>query len=189
LFYSDRGSRYWTTPEAGGKEAREHPTQFGWALRQLSIERIAAYSPQARGRSERAFSTHQDRPPQELAIMGIPDMASANRYLAEVYVPRFNAQFAVPARESGSAFVAWIGGELDDILCERFERKGGNDNCERFEKLILQIPSDQYRCHYVKAKVRVHRYLDGALSIFHGPRKLACYTPDGRLLDALKQAA
>jgi hypothetical protein len=94
-----------------------------------------------------------------------------------------------PPRESGYAFEAWIGGELDDILCEQFERKVGNDNCVHFEKLILQIPSDQYRCHYVKAKVRVHRYLDGALSIFHGPRKLASYTPEGRLIDALKQAA
>jgi hypothetical protein len=73
----------------------------------LDIEMIVAYSPQARGRSERAFSTHQDRLPQELAIVGLTDMASANRYLAEVYLPRFNAQIAVPARESGSA--SWRG--------------------------------------------------------------------------------
>jgi hypothetical protein len=85
--------------------------------------------------------------------------------------------------------VAWTGSDLDDILCEQFERKVGNDNGVRFEKLILQIPSDQYRCNYVKVKVRVHRYLDGALSIFHGPRKLVSHTPEGRLIDALKQAA
>ena len=88
-------------------------------------------------------------------------MVEANRYLAEVYRPRFNARFAVPAREEGSAFVPWVGGSLDDILCEQFERTVGNDNCVRFENLFLQIPADRHRCHYVKAKVKVHRYPDG----------------------------
>jgi hypothetical protein len=189
-FYSDRGSHYWTTPQAGGKVDKAHPTQFGRALRQLGIEMIPAYSPEARGRSERAFATHQDRLPKELALAGITDLASANRYLAEVYRPRFNAEFAVPAREEGSAFVPWLGGHLDDILCEQFERTVGNDNCVRFEGMSLQIPADRHRCNYVKAKVRVHRYPDGQLALFHGPRKLACFTPEGRPLDtALPQAA
>lgn len=189
-FYSDRGSHYWTTPEAGGKVDKEHPTQFGRALRQLGIEMIPAYSPEARGRSERAFATHQDRLPKELALAGITDMASANRYLQEVYRPRFNAEFAVPPREAGSAFVPWIGGNLDDILCEQFERTVGNDNCVRFAGLTLQIPADRHRCNYVKAKVRVHRYPDGSLAIFHGPRKLASYTAEGKpLATELKQAA
>lgn len=189
-FYSDRGSHYWTTPEAGGKVDKENPTQFGRALRQLGIEMIPAYSPEARGRSERAFATHQDRLPKELALAGITDMASANRYLAEVYCPRFNAEFAVPPREEGSAFVPWIGGNLDDILCEQIERTVGNDNCVKFEGMSLQIPADRHRCNYVKTKVRVHRYPDGSLAIFHGPRKLASYTAEGRLSTAeLKQAA
>ena len=189
-FYSDRGSHYWTTPEAGGKVDKEHPTQFGRALRQLGIEMIPAYSPEARGRSERAFATHQDRLPKELAIVGITDMASANRYLAEVYCPQFNAEFAVLAREEGSAFVPWIGGNLDDILCEQIERTVGNDNCVKFEGLNLQIPADRHRCNYVKAKVRVHRYPDGCLAIFHGPRKLASYTAEGKPIKTeLKQAA
>lgn len=189
-FYSDRGSHYWTTPEAGGKVDKEHPTQFGRAMRQLGIEMIPAYSPEARGRSERAFATHQDRLPKELAIAGITDMASANRYLADVYRPQFNAEFAVPAREEGSAFVPWIGGNLDDILCEQIERKVGNDNCVKFEGLSLQIPADRHRCNYVKAKVRVHRYPDGGLAIFHGPRRLANYSAEGELVTTeLKQAA
>jgi transposase len=189
-FYSDRGSHYWTTPEAGGKVGKAHPTQFGRAMGQLGVEMIAAYSPEARGRSERAFATHQDRLPRELALAGIVDLAAANRYLEEVYRPRFNAQFAVPAREEGSAFVPWIGGELDDVLCEQFERTVGHDNCVRFENLSLQIPADRHRCHYVKAKGKVHRYLDGSLAIFHGPRKLARYTPEGKLIaKELKQAA
>lgn len=189
-FYSDRGSHYWTTPEAGGKVDKEHPTQFGRAMRQLGIEMIPAYSPEARGRSERAFATHQDRLPKELAIAGITDMASANRYLADVYRPQFNAEFAVPAREEGSAFVPWIGGNLDDILCEQIERKVGNDNCVKFEGLSLQIPADRHRCNYVKARVRVHRYPDGGLAIFHGPRRLANYSAEGELvITELKQAA
>mgnify|MGYP001599061123 CR=1 FL=1 len=179
-FYSDRGSHYWHTPTAGGKVDKVNPTQFGRALKQLGIEMIAAYSPQARGRSERMFRTHQERLPKELAAAGITGMAAANRYLASVYRPAFNAEFMQPAREEGSAFVPWIGSELDDILCEQFERTVGNDNCVRFENLVLQIPPDRHRCHYVKAKVRVHRYPDGRLAIFHGPRKLATYDALGK---------
>lgn len=131
-FYSDRGSHYWHTPEADGKVDKKKPTQFGQAMQRLSIEMIPAYSPEARGRSERMFRTHQDRLPRELALAGITDMAMANRYVAETYQPAFNAEFMQPAMEDGSAFVAWIGGTLDDILCERFERQVAPDNCVSF---------------------------------------------------------
>ena len=189
-FYSDRGSHYWTTPEADGKVDKENLTQFGRAMKQLGIEMIAAYSPEARGRSERAFGTHQGRLPQELALMGITDMEAANRYLRERYLPAFNAEFAVPALETGSAFVPWIGHSLEDILCEQYERVVGNDNCVRFEGMSLQIPADRHRCHYVKARVRVNRYASGALALFHGPRGLAYFTPDGRpIIDDVQQAA
>jgi hypothetical protein len=189
-FYSDRGSHYWTTPEAGGKVDKVNLTQFGRAMKQLGIEMIAAYSPEARGRSERAFGTHQGRLPQELALAGITTMAAANRYLAEVYLPAFNAEFTQPAREEGSAFVPWVGGRLADILCEQFERTVGNDNCVHFEGLSLQIPAIKHRCHFVKSKVRVHRYAAGNLAIFHGPRRLADYTPTGKLIaNDLEQAA
>ena len=177
--YTDRGSHYWITPEAGGKVDKVNLTQFGRAMKHLGIDQIAAYSPEARGRSERAFATHQGRLPKELALAGITDRESANRYLREVYRPAFNAEFAKPAMEEGSAFVSFLGGNLDDILCEQFERSVGKDNCVRFEGLILQIPSDRHRYHYVKAKVHVHRYLDGSLAIFHGPRKLADYDAQG----------
>ena len=189
-FYSDRGSHYWLTPEAGGKVDKNNLTQFGRAMKQLGIDMIAAYSPQARGRSERAFKTHQGRLPQELALAGITSMAQANQYLVEVYLPAFNAEFALPAMMAGSAFVPWIGGSLDDILCEQHERTVGPDNCVRFDNLILQIPVDQHRCHYVKVKVRVNRYANGALAIFHGPRGLAYFTPDGEAITHdLQQAA
>jgi hypothetical protein len=189
-FYSDRGSHYWYTPEAGGKVDKDNPTQFGRAMKQLGIEMIAAYSPEARGRSERAFGTHQGRLPFELAAAGITGMEAANRYLREVYLPAFNAEFACHAPEEGSAFVPWIGGSLYDILCEQHERTVGNDNCVRFDGLVLQIPADRHRCHYVKAKVHVRCYADGNLAVFHGPRKLADYNREGKIFSQnLKQAA
>lgn len=169
---------YWTTPEAGGKVDKVNLTQFGRAMKHLGIGMIAAYSPEARGRSERAFATHQGRLPKELALAGITDRDAANRYL-QTYRPAFNAEFAQPAQENGSAFVPFVGGSLDDILCEHFERTVGKDNCVHFEGLTLQIPSDRHRCHYVKAKVQVHRYQDGTLAVFHGPRQLATYDVQG----------
>lgn len=186
--YTDRGSHYWTTPEAGGKVDKVNLTQFGRALSYLGIQMIAAYSPQARGRCERMFLTHQQRLPKELAAAGIKDIDSANRYLASVYRHKFNAEFMQAPREKGSAFIPWVGSSLTDILCEQFERQVGNDNCVRFEGLILQIPADQHRCHYVKATLRVHRYTDGNLAIFHGPRKLASYNAKGTLLKPKKRA-
>jgi hypothetical protein len=157
-------------------------TQFGQAMKRLGIEMIAAYSPEARGRSERMFRTHQARLPRELALMGITDMVAANRYLEDVYLPAFNAEFMQPVVEEGSAFVPWIAGELADYLCERHERVVANDNCMSFETMKLQIPADRHRCHYVKVKVVVLRRPDGCMAIHHGPRKLAEYGPDGRLL-------
>jgi len=188
-FYSDRGSHYWHTPQAGGKVDREHLTQFGQAMRTLGIEMIAAYSPQARGRSERMFRTHQQRLPRELALAGITGMQQANRYLDEIYRAAFNAEFMHEPMESGSAFVPCSGAALEDILCERFERQVGADNCVSFEGMKLQIPAQQHRCHYVKARVSVLRRLDGTLAICHGPRRLAEYEPDGQIRQQEGEAA
>lgn len=187
--YTDRASHYWHTPEAGGKVDKANPTQFGRALRQLGIEMIPAYSPEARGRSERMFRTHQDRLPKELAAAGLTDREAANRYLQDIYLPAFNAEFMRPAPEEGSAFVPWIGGELDDVLCEHYERVVGKDNCVAFEGLKLQIPADRHRLHYVKVTVRVHRYPDGRLALFHGPRCLAHYDAEGHLQEPDLQVA
>ncbi|MEW6741107.1 MAG: ISNCY family transposase [Nitrospirota bacterium] len=188
--YTDRGSHYWHTPEAGGKVDKSNLTQFGRAMRQLGIEMIPAYSPEARGRSERAFGTHQGRLVKELAVAGITDMNEANAYIRNVYMPAFNDEFAVLPEEAASMFVPWSGVPVEDILCEQFERTVGNDNCVRFDGLILQIPPDKYRHHYVRVKVRVHRYPDGNLAIFHGHRKLASYNPKGKeVINKNKKAA
>ena len=177
--YTDRGSHYFTTPEAGGKVDKVNLTEVGRALKQLGIGHIAAYSPEARGRSERAFQTHQGRLPQELERAGITDMISANRYLEQVYRAAHNREFCVPSTLTGSAYVPFISGNLPDILCEQHERTVGNDNCVSFEGLCLQIPADELRYHYVRTRVRVHRYVDATLAVFHGPRKLAAYDAMG----------
>ena len=187
-FYTDRGSHYWFTPKEGGKVSKTQLTQFGRAMQQLGIQMIAAYSPEARGRSERAFQTHQDRLVKELALHGITKMDAANRYLKKVYMPAYNAEFMQPALEEGSVFVPWMADNIDDILCHQEERTVSADNCVSFEGMKLQIPANPYRCHYVRATVRVHRYLDDSLAIFHGPRKLADYDPHGKLKEARKAA-
>ena len=182
--YSDRGSHYFTTPKAGEKVDKLNLTEVGRALKQLGIEHIAAYSPEARGRSERAFQTHQGRLPQELARAGVTDMDSANRYLEQVYRDGHNREFCVASTLPGTAYVPFLSGSLPDILCEQHERTVGNDNCVLFEGLSLQIPADQFRYHYVRTKVRVYRYVDATLALFHGPRKLAAYDATGLLAKA-----
>ena len=186
--YADRGSHYWHTPEAGGKVDRDNPTQVGRALAQLGIELIPAYSPEARGRSERMFGTLQKRLPQELRLAGITTMAAANRFLEEVYLPAHNARFARPAEAVGAAFVPFTG-DLEDILCVQEERVVGNDNTVRYHGRTLQIPADRHRHHYVKARLRVHEYPDRALAVFHGPRCLARYREDGTPIESNKRRA
>ncbi len=186
--YADRASHYWHTPEAGGKVDRDNPTQVGRALAQLGIELIPAYSPEARGRSERMFGTLQKRLPQELRLAGIATMAEANRYLKEVFWPAHNARFARPAADAGSAFVAFAG-TLEDILCVQEERVVSNDNTVRYKNRSLQIPADRHRHHYVKARVRVHEYPDATLAVFHGPRCLARYRADGSPMETTGEQA
>lgn len=180
--YVDRASHYFTTPQAGGKVDKENPTQVGRALGQLGVELIPAYSPEARGRSERMFGTLQKRLPQELRLRGITDMAEANRFLKEEYLPEHNRRFAKEPEGKGSAFVPFVGEGLRDILCHQEERTVGNDNTVRYNNLCLQIPQDRHRFHYVRVRVRVHEYPDGVIAVFHGPRRLASYSADGHLI-------
>jgi len=116
-------------------------------------------------------------------------MDAANRYLAQEYNPNFNAEFMQPPPEEGSAFVPWIGANLDDILCQQEERTVNADNCVSVDCYKLQIPPNKYRCHYVRVRVMVHRYRDGSLAIFHGPRKLADYDKHGKLMEVTTKKA
>ena len=182
--YTDRGSHYWHPDEAGGKVDKGRLTQVHRALQQLGVTLIPAYSPEARGRSERAFRTLQDRLPKELALAGITEMAAANQYLTEHFLPQHNTRFMVQATEPGTAFIPWVGTNLAEILCVQDERVVAKDNTVRYQGTSLQIPQDPHRFHYVKVTVRVHAYPDGTLAVFHGPRCLARYHADGRLIES-----
>ena len=175
--YTDRGSHYFFTPKAGEAVDKEQLTQVGRALAHLGIEHIPAYSPEARGRSERMFGTLQGRLPQELTLAGINDSADANRYIREVYLPLHNARFARPPQiAEESAFVAVSDpASLTDILCIEQERVVARDNTVAYEGRTLQLPESPARAHYVKARVKVHDYPDGTLAVFYGPRCLASY--------------
>lgn len=189
VLYTDRGSHYFHTPKAGGKVAKDTPTQVGRALGQLGIRHVAAYSPEARGRGERLFATLQDRLPKELADAGITTVEAANRFIAEVYLPAHNRRFAVAAEQDGSAFVPWSAGALEEVLCHQEDRVVAHDNTVTFGRLSLQIPPGPLRPHYVKARVQVRRYPDGRLALFHGPRCIARFQADGHPDDATGIAA
>ena len=179
--YTDRGAHYFYTPTAGGEVDRSKPTQVGRALERLGVEHIAAYSPQARGRSERVFHTLQDRLVKELALKEIDTVEAANLFLRDVYIPEYNARFAVAAAQEGTAFVAIPGVDLAEILCVQEERQVGNDNCVSFNRLKLQIPESPRRAHFVKTRVKVRQYPDETHAIFYGPRCLGRYDKKGVL--------
>jgi transposase len=178
--YTDRGTHYFHAAKAGEID-RGHPTQVGRALAQLGVEHIGAFSPQARGRSERTFGTLQDRLVKELKLAGVTDVEAANAFIREVYLPAHNARFAVEPDAAGSAFVPIQGVDLDEILCVEEERQVGNDNCVSYRTLKLQIPESPMRPHFVKARVKVHVYSDGSHAVFHGPRCIGRYDAFGAL--------
>lgn len=180
-FYTDRGGHYFYTPEAGGKVDKSRPTEVGRALKQLGIVHIAAYSPEARGRSERMFGTLQGRLVNELKLEAICDITSANRYLQDVYLERHNAQFTVKPESESSAFTPIVGFDIANILCIQEERIVAADNTVRYQGMKLQIPPSVLRHHYVKTQVRVHQYPDETLALFHGPREIGRYHADGSL--------
>ena len=181
-FYTDRGSHYFVTPEVGGKVDRVNVTQVGRALAQLGVVHIAAYSPEARGRSERMFGTLQDRLIKELALAGICDIGTANAWIKATYLPDHNRRFMVDPALPDRAFVTVETSRLIEALCIEDERTVGRDNTIAWSNMRLQIPESPLRRHYVQAKVKVHAYPDGTLAVLHGPRVIARYTGAGELL-------
>lgn len=177
--YTDRGSHYFHTPEAGGKVSRTQLTQVGRALAHLGIEHIAAYSPQARGRSERLFATLQDRLPKELRLAGITTVAAANAWLKSHYIAEHNARFAVDPEQEGSAFIPDANEMWREILCVVEERTVAADNTVAWNGKRLQLQESRLRPHFVKAQVRVHEYPDETCAVFLGPHRLADYDAAG----------
>ena len=187
--YSDRGSHFWLTPKAGGKIDPHRLTQVGRALRELGVQMIAAYSPQARGRSERNFGTWQGRLPQELRLRGIGHVEAANRFLREHYIAEFNARFQVPAAQRGSAFVRRSSRDLDLIFALQFERTVNRDNTVSIQNLRLQIEPVRWRATLAGCTVKVHQHLDATFTITHGPQRLGHYSAEGGSLENEKISA
>src|SRR5258708_1533941 len=180
--YSDRGSHFWLTPKVGGKVDRHRLTQVGRALAELGIQMIPAYSPQARGRSERNFGTWQGRLPQEVRLQGMNGVWEENRILREHYIAEFNRRFQVRAAERGTAFLPRRSQNLDLVFSLQFERAVNRDNTVSFQHLRLQIGAVRCRATLAGCTGRVHQHLDGSLTITHGPQRLGRYSAEGNLL-------
>ncbi len=180
--YTDRGSHFCHTSVAGAGPDGVQEGQVSRALRGLGIRHILARSPEARGRSERAFGTIQGRLPQELRVAGITDYAAANGYLVQHFVPDFNRRFTVAPAQAGSAFVPLVGVDLELLLSAQHERVVRNDSTVLFEALTLQLPQRPERPHYVRCPVLVHEFPQGTLGISYQGRLLARYTATGILL-------
>src|ERR1700675_2706675 len=180
--YSDRGSHFWLTPKVGGKVDPHRLTQVGRALRELGVQMIPAYSPQARGRSERNFGTWQGRLPQELRLRQVRTVEAANVFLREHYIAEFNRRFQVASRQRGHAFVPCRSRDLERIFSLQFERSVNRDNTVSFQNLTLQIERVRWRATLAGCQVVVHQHLNGTLSLTHGPHGLGRYDADGRPL-------
>ena len=187
--YSDRGSHFWLTPKVGGRVDPHRLTQVGRALRELGVQMIPAYSPQARGRSERNFGTWQGRLPQELRLHGISTLEGANGFLREHYMAEFNRRFQVRAAQSGSALVARRSRDLDLIFSLQFERTVNRDHTVSFQNLSLQIEAVRWRASLAGCTVTVHQHLDGSISLTHGPHRLGRYSAQGETWAADKKPA
>jgi transposase len=182
--YTDRGSHFCRTEQVGQGPAEEQHGQVTQALRALGIRQILARSPQARGRSERAFGTLQGRLPQELRLNRIANYDAANRYLEQVFIPDFNRRFTVKPAHKESAFVKLAGIELALVLSAQHARVVRNDNTVTFKNLILQLPPTKQRTHFVRCPVTVHQFGDGNLGISYQGRLLARYDCGGEFLSA-----
>jgi len=182
--YSDRGSHFWLTPKAGEAVDPHRLTQVGRALRELGIRMIPAYSPQARGRSERNFGTWQGRLPQELRLAGCSTLEQANRFLRERYIAEFNRRFQVAPTQPGSAFLPCSGRDLDNVFSLQFELTVQRDNTVRLQNLTLQIEPVQWRGTLAGCSVTAHQHLDGTLSLRYGPHCLGRYDAAGAPLPA-----
>lgn len=183
--YTDRGSHFCHTREVGADpEARG---QVPRALKALGIRQILARSPEARGRSERAFGTIQGRLPQELKLHKIKDYESANRYLQETFVPDFNRRFTVAPLQRESAFVRLKSVDLELLLSIQHERTVRNDNTVPFNRLLLQLPQTRHRLHFVRCPVLVHEFPSGALGVSFQGRLLARFNTQGDLLANSKE--
>jgi transposase len=180
--YSDRGSHFFVTTKAGEKVDKHRPTQVGRALKELGVQMIAAYSPQARGRSERSFGTWQGRLPQELRLAGITTVDGANAFLRAQYIGEFNARFSVAAEEKGTAFRRTSRSDLNWIFTVQTERVVAKDNTVAMGSRLWQIDKTRFRNTLAGSTVTIHEHLDETVSIRFGPHVVGRFNSQGAKL-------
>jgi transposase len=177
--YSDRGSHFFVTSKVGEKVDKYRLTQVGRALKELGVQMIPAYSPQARGRSERSFGTWQGRLPQELRLAGIGTIEGANEFLRQQYIAVFDQKFTVAAAEKGTAFRRTSRSDLDWIFTVQTERVVAKDNTVAITERNWQLEKSRLRCSLAGCTVTIHEHLDGTVSIRYGPHVVGRYTATG----------
>lgn len=181
--YTDRASHFVVTEKAGEKAEKRIRTQCQRALDNLGIKLIVAYSPQARGRGERLWRTFQGRLPQELRVAKITDIEKANAYLMDIFIPNYNEQFKITAKERGSAFTKLLKGiKLDQVFSIQTERVVGNDNTISYKTIRFQLPESSLRYSFARCKVTLHEHLDQTYSVTFGPSLIARYDAQGNEL-------
>src|ERR1041385_7907576 len=187
--YSDRASHFFLTPKAGETVDHDRLTQVGRALRELGVQLIPAYSPQARGRSERGFGTWQGRLPQELRVRGLTTIESANQFLQQEYCREFTQRFGVAASDQGTAFVPLKRKDLDLVFSLQHERVVARDNTVSFANKVWQLERSKLRATLAGCRVTIHQHLDETVSITFGPHLIGRYAADGQMLTAQKKPA
>jgi transposase len=180
--YSDRGSHFFVTAKAGEKVDKLRLTQVGRALKELGVRMIPAYSPQARGRSERNFGTWQGRLPQELRLAGITTLEGANAFLRAHYVGEFNQKFTVAAVNPQTAFRRTARTDLKWIFTVQTERMVAKDNTIAIAERSWQIDKSRFRSTLAGCTVTIHEHLDGTVSIRYGPHVVGRFDASGRPL-------
>ena len=180
--YSDRGSHFFVTPKAGEKVDKHRLTQVGRALKELGVQMIPAYSPQARGRSERSFGTWQGRLPQELRLAGIDTVEAANAFLRERYIAEFHGKFSVAAREKGTAFRKTSRTDLNWIFTVQTERVVGKDNTVAMGARSWQLDQSRFRATLAGTTVTIHQHLDQTVSVRWGPHVVGRFDAEGHAL-------
>ena len=186
--YSDRGSHFFVTPKAGEKVDKKRLTQVGRAMKELGVQMIPAYSPQARGRSERNFGTWQGRLPQELRLAGITTREGANAFLRDRYIAVFNDKFRVKAREPGTAFRRTSRSDLDWVFTLQTERVVAKDNTVAIGEQSWQLEKSKFRNSLAGCTVTIHEHLDGRVSIRYGPHVVGRYTAAGEVVGGTKKS-
>src|SRR3982751_2536260 len=180
--YSDRGSHFFVTPKAGEPVDKHRLTQVGRALKELGVQMIPAYSPQARGRSERSFGTWQGRLPQELRLAGISTLEEANRFLSGHYIDVFNRKFTVAAEQKATVFRRTSRSDLDWIFSVQTERVVAKDNTVGIGERVWQIEKSGFRSTLAGCTVTIHEHLDGRVSLRYGPHVVGGFDSQGRPL-------